>query len=196
MKDCGADKVTTKCIKSASESPAAKCPSSQSILIHKQTTDLSDSLSTWLLMHSDVAEIYLIGLLPALNTAELRGPQVTAPPLSSKCRQAAWAPGGRAVRAPPGHPTPLSGKGGTARDGRVMVPLAREMLVLIDGVLMLPAEGTWHFSTFPPFIKVRKAALLFAQVESHSAALLPPRNTDWSLLTSPLCLLLLLVPLL
>ena len=66
----------------------------------------------------------------------------------------------------------LSRKGGTARDGSVMVPLAWVMLMAIAGVLLMPAKGTWLLSTVPPSIKVRKATLLLVQVKSHAAATL------------------------
>lgn len=72
-----------------------------------------------------------------------------------------------------------------------MVPLARLMVVMVVvGVLLMPAEGTWHLPTVPPSIQVRKATLLFAQVSSHAAA-----TPHEPLLTSTLCLLLLFVPL-
>ena len=80
------------------------------------------------------------------------------------------------------HATSLSRKGGTARDGSVMVPLAWVMLMAIAGLLMMPVKGTWLLSTVPPSIKVRKATLLLVQVKSHAAATLLPRNTNLCLL--------------
>lgn len=136
-----------------------------------EVTKMSNSLlllMKQLLMLSDGSRVYLIGLLPALNAATVRGPQVTAPPLGSYCRQVAGIPRGRAVQMPGCRPSPPSGEGGTTRDRSVMEPLG--WVVVTVGVLMMRAEGTWHLPTVLPSMQVCEATLLFAQVSSHTAA--------------------------
>lgn len=115
------------------------------------------------------AEFYLIGLLPAVGAATVRGPQVTAPPLGSYCSQPSRAPR-CAVQMPGCFSAPPSGKDGSPGDRSIMVPLAQVMLLIAVVTVGVPAEGIWHLLTVPPSIQVHKAALLFAQVSSHATA--------------------------
>lgn len=145
--------------------------------VNSKSTEITNRVQTvpwfiWtqMLMYSGSIIFYLIGLLPAVTAATFRGPQVTATPLSSYSRQPAGAPEGSVVQMPGWHATPLTGKSGTSRDRSIMVPMAEMVLGVASGVLVVAAEGTWHLFTVPSSINVRKATLLFAQVNCHAAS--------------------------
>lgn len=61
-------------------------------IMQQDSPDVYDDLFICVEINIMTVVFYLKGLLPALDAATLRGPQVTAPPLCSKYSQPAWTP--------------------------------------------------------------------------------------------------------